>query len=45
MSNIDLRECPNCGVHAIVVEPNTQPNEAVDCNNCHSIFLLKDLVL
>lgn len=40
---IDLRNCPNCGVHAIVVEKGTKPNEKVGCNNCQAEFLLKDL--
>lgn len=43
MSKIDLRNCPNCGIDAIVVEPGTKPGEAVDCNNCHAMYLLKDL--
>lgn len=40
---LDIRECPQCGIHAIVVPEGTKPKQWVVCNNCHFRFILKDL--
>lgn len=43
MAVINLKSCPNCGVHAIRIEPGTKLSEIVECNNCHYVFTLRKL--
>lgn len=40
---IDLRNCPNCGIDAIVIEENDKPDDIISCNNCQAKFKVKDL--
>jgi ribosomal protein L32 len=44
MAEVNLKKCPNCGVHAIRIEPDMAPEELVECNNCHDEFKLKEIV-
>jgi hypothetical protein len=39
-----LKRCPNCGVKAIPVYKETEPNEIVQCGSCEEFYTLIDLL-
>jgi predicted RNA-binding Zn-ribbon protein involved in translation (DUF1610 family) len=38
-----VKYCPNCGIHAIYYDEDTEPEEKVWCNNCGFEYTFKDL--